>query len=100
MVSCVLRGEERFGVRRARRAGCPAANQGRSRQQPGRANPTRPGGRRGWYRASSGGKNDSVFVVLGGRAVRRPIKAGRVNSLGVQIQQGLVGGEDVIVSPP
>lgn len=45
-------------------------------------------------------KNDSVFVVLAGKAVRRPVKTGAANSQGVQVREGLVGGEDVIVNPP
>jgi HlyD family secretion protein len=45
-------------------------------------------------------KGDSVFVVLDGRAVKRNIKRGPTSSSGVQIKQGLVGGEDLIVNPP
>ncbi len=45
-------------------------------------------------------KNDGVFVVLGGKAVRRPVKTGPTSSRGVQIQQGLIGGEDLIMNPP
>ena len=42
----------------------------------------------------------AVFVVLDGRAVRRPVKTGATSSQGVRIEQGLIGGEDVIVNPP
>jgi HlyD family secretion protein len=45
-------------------------------------------------------KNDSVFIVLGARAVRRPVKTGPATNQGVQIQEGLVGGEDLILNPP
>ncbi len=45
-------------------------------------------------------KNDSVFVVLGGKAVRRPVKVTATTSQGVQLSEGLIGGEDLIVSPP
>ena len=45
-------------------------------------------------------KNDSVFLVLGGRAVRRAVRAGPATSQGVQIRDGLIGGEDLIVNPP
>jgi HlyD family secretion protein len=45
-------------------------------------------------------KADRVFLVLGGKAVARPVKTGPVTSAGVQIEQGLIGGEDLIVSPP
>jgi len=45
-------------------------------------------------------KIDSVFVVLGGRAARRAVKTGATTSQGVQIQDGLIGGEDLVVNPP
>jgi HlyD family secretion protein len=45
-------------------------------------------------------KNDSVFVALGGKAVLRPVKTGSTSSQGVQVREGLIGGEDLIVNPP
>jgi HlyD family secretion protein len=45
-------------------------------------------------------RDNKVFVVLDGRAVTRPIKPGPTNSQGVRIEQGLIGGEDLIVNPP
>ncbi len=45
-------------------------------------------------------KNDMVFVELGGKAIARPVKTGITTSNGVVVEQGLIGGEDVIVSPP
>jgi HlyD family secretion protein len=45
-------------------------------------------------------KNDSVFVVLGGRAARRPVKIAATTSQGVRVKEGLIGGEDLIVNPP
>ena len=45
-------------------------------------------------------KDGSVFVVLDGKAVRRTVKTGATNPQGVRVEQGLVGGEDVIVNPP
>jgi len=45
-------------------------------------------------------QNGAVFVVLGGRAVRRPVKVGATTSQGVQIEEGLIGGEDLVVNPP
>jgi HlyD family secretion protein len=45
-------------------------------------------------------RDSKVFVVLDGRAVTRPVKAGPSNSQGVRIEQGLIGGEDLIVNPP
>ena len=45
-------------------------------------------------------RDSKVFVVLDGRAVTRPVKPGPANSQGVRIEQGLIGGEDLIVNPP
>jgi HlyD family secretion protein len=42
----------------------------------------------------------TVFVVLDGRAVRRTVKTGAVSNQSVRIEEGLIGGEDVIVSAP
>ena len=45
-------------------------------------------------------KDGAVFVVLNGKAIRRPVTTGMAMSNGVRVKQGLIGGEDVIVSPP
>jgi HlyD family secretion protein len=45
-------------------------------------------------------KSDAVFVVLGGKAVRRAVKTGPTIGQGVRVDQGLIGGEDLIVNPP
>jgi HlyD family secretion protein len=45
-------------------------------------------------------KDGTVFVVLNGKAVRRPVKTGMALATGVRVTQGLIGGEDVIISPP
>ena len=45
-------------------------------------------------------RDGAVFVALGGKAVRRPVKAGPAASQGTRIDDGLVGGEDLIVNPP
>ena len=45
-------------------------------------------------------KDGAVFVVLNGKAIRRPITTGMTLSNGVRVKQGLIGGEDVIVNPP
>ncbi len=45
-------------------------------------------------------QDGAVFVVLNGRALRRPVKTGMTMSNGVRVTQGLIGGEDIIVSPP
>lgn len=45
-------------------------------------------------------RNDSVFVVLGGKAVRRAVKTGPTIGQSVRVEEGLIGGEDLIVNPP
>jgi HlyD family secretion protein len=45
-------------------------------------------------------KDGAVFVVLDGKAVRRVVRTGAVSAQGIRIEQGLIGGEDIIVSPP
>src|SRR5260370_40291084 len=45
-------------------------------------------------------RENAVFVALNGKAVRRPVKAGPTVSQGIRIDDGLVGGEDLIVNPP
>jgi HlyD family secretion protein len=45
-------------------------------------------------------RDGAVFVVLNGRAVRRAVKVGGTTSQGLRIEEGLNGGEDLIVSPP
>jgi HlyD family secretion protein len=45
-------------------------------------------------------KDGAVFVLLENRAVRRPVKAGAVSGQDVRIEEGLIGGEDLIVNPP
>jgi HlyD family secretion protein len=45
-------------------------------------------------------KDGAVFVVLDGRAVRRAVRTGNNTPQGLRIQDGLIGGEDLIVNPP
>lgn len=49
---------------------------------------------------SSAVKDDSVFVVLGGKAVRRAVKAKPTSGQRVRVENGLIGGEDLIINPP
>jgi HlyD family secretion protein len=45
-------------------------------------------------------RDNAVFVMFDGRAVRRAVKTGATNAQGVRIEDGLIGGEDLIVNPP
>jgi len=45
-------------------------------------------------------QGDHVFVMLKGRAIKRPITTNGSSDKGVIVNSGLNGGEDLIVSPP
>jgi HlyD family secretion protein len=45
-------------------------------------------------------RDNAVFVLLDGKAVRKPVKVGAASSGSVRIEQGLIGGEDLISDPP
>lgn len=45
-------------------------------------------------------QNGSVFVVVGGRARKRSVRTGGTSGKGLLIESGLVGGEELVVSPP
>ena len=45
-------------------------------------------------------QNGAVFVVVSGRARKRPVTTNGNSDKGVLVASGLVGGEDLIVGPP
>lgn len=45
-------------------------------------------------------RDGAVFVVADGKAVRRTVKTGPVSPQGLRVEEGLYGGEDLIVNPP
>ena len=45
-------------------------------------------------------RDGAVFVFLDGKAVRRSVKTGATSPQGVRVEEGLVGGEDLILNPP
>ena len=45
-------------------------------------------------------QNGSVFVVVNGHARKRPVTIGGASEKGVLVESGLIGGEELIVSPP
>jgi len=44
--------------------------------------------------------DNGVYVVLDGKAVHRAVKTGATSGQGIRIEDGLIGGEDLIVNPP
>jgi HlyD family secretion protein len=45
-------------------------------------------------------RENGVFVVVGGKAVRRSVKVAGTTAQGVQVTEGLIGGEDIVSNPP
>ncbi|HXF27167.1 MAG TPA: efflux RND transporter periplasmic adaptor subunit [Bryobacteraceae bacterium] len=45
-------------------------------------------------------RDSAVFLIVDGKAVRRPVTTAGTASDGVRISSGLIGGEDVILNPP
>ena len=42
----------------------------------------------------------SIFIVLEGKAIERTIKVGNPTSKGVEVADGLIGGEEIVLNPP
>ena len=47
----------------------------------------------------AGGKK-SIFIVFEGKAAERNIKTGNSTSKGIEVAEGLIGGEEIVLSPP
>jgi HlyD family secretion protein len=62
--------------------------------------PTGTPAKRVVYVPPSAVRSEAVFVVLDGKAVRRPVRTAGVSSQGIRVEDGLIGGEDLIVNPP
>ena len=45
-------------------------------------------------------RDGAVFITSDGRAVRRSVRTGAKTSQGVFVEEGLIGGEDLILNPP
>jgi len=45
-------------------------------------------------------RDNAVFVVLERKALRRAVKTGATSGQSVRVEEGLIGGEDLITSPP
>ncbi|MEW6734045.1 MAG: efflux RND transporter periplasmic adaptor subunit [Acidobacteriota bacterium] len=52
------------------------------------------------YIPSSAVRNNTVFLVSDGRALLRAIKIGASSDAGIRVDEGLNGGEELIVNPP
>lgn len=45
-------------------------------------------------------RDGAVFVVAEGKALKRPVKTGPISTQGIRVEEGLYGGEELIVNPP
>ncbi|MEJ5369366.1 MAG: efflux RND transporter periplasmic adaptor subunit [Bryobacteraceae bacterium] len=45
-------------------------------------------------------RNDRVYIVLNGRIVERAIRTSGNTPLGLRVEDGLIGGEDLVLNPP
>jgi HlyD family secretion protein len=47
----------------------------------------------------SGGKK-SLFVVFEGKAIEKTVKLGNTTTKGIEVADGLMGGEEIVINPP
>ncbi|MDX2267357.1 MAG: efflux RND transporter periplasmic adaptor subunit [Bryobacter sp.] len=52
------------------------------------------------YAPAAAVRDGVVFAVVNGKAVRRPVETGPTSSLGVRVEKGLIGGEELVLNPP
>jgi HlyD family secretion protein len=52
------------------------------------------------YVPSSAVRDGSVYVIADGKAVKRAVRTGTISSQGLRVEDGLFGGEDLIINPP
>ena len=45
-------------------------------------------------------RDDAVFILLGGKVVRRAVRVTGTTSEGLRVEEGLIGGEDLVLNPP
>jgi HlyD family secretion protein len=44
-------------------------------------------------------RDGAVWIVLNGKVIRRPVKTTGSTSQGLRVEDGLIGGEHIIVAP-
>ncbi len=52
------------------------------------------------YAPAAAIRDSAVWAVAGGKAIRRPVRTGPASSQGVRVEEGLIGGEELILNPP
>ena len=44
-------------------------------------------------------RSDAVYIILGGKIVKRPVRVTGNSSEGLRVEEGLIGGEDLVLNP-
>jgi HlyD family secretion protein len=52
------------------------------------------------YIPTSAVKDNAVFVVSEGKAIKRAVKTGANTTQGLRVDEGLIGGEEIVLNPP
>ena len=52
------------------------------------------------YIPAAAAKDGKVLLLVNGKAVERKLNLGPTSSQGVRVEEGLIGGEDIILNPP
>jgi HlyD family secretion protein len=52
------------------------------------------------YIPTSAVKDNAVFVVSEGKAIKRTVKTGANTTQGLRVDEGLIGGEEIVLNPP
>ncbi len=45
-------------------------------------------------------RNDAVYIILGGKVIKRAVRVSGSTSEGLRVEEGLIGGEDLVLNPP
>lgn len=44
-------------------------------------------------------RNDAVYIILGGKVIKRAVRVSGSTSEGLRVEEGLIGGEDLVLNP-
>ena len=58
-----------------------------------------PAAAQGAFAPAAAIRDGKVFVIVNGKVVERAVKTGGVTPQGIRIDEGLIGGEDVVLNP-
>ncbi len=58
-----------------------------------------PAAAQGAFAPAAAIRDGKVFILVNGKVVERAVKTGGVTPLGIRIDEGLIGGEDVVLNP-